>query len=240
MKQEKFNKVKLETEKRRQKMLDKVYQLLDDGVLVHDPNRVEIRSKLSYGVSVEIDVNVIFAGNVILGDGVIIGANCILKDSEIGNNTVIKAFSLIENTRIADNCVIGPYARIRPGSSIGENVQIGNFVEIKNSNISAKSRINHLSFVGDADLADSVTIGAGTITCNHDGVKVNRTEIGKGSYIGSGCQLIAPLKIDSNATVGAGSTITQDIFKDTLTISRAKQVTVEKWKRFKLPKDSEK
>jgi bifunctional UDP-N-acetylglucosamine pyrophosphorylase/glucosamine-1-phosphate N-acetyltransferase len=137
---------------------------------------------------------------------------------------------------IGENCLIGPYGRIRQGVSIEDRVQIGNFVEIKNSNIASKCRINHLSFVGDADLAEQVTIGAGTITCNHDGVGINRTIIEKGAYVGSGCNLVAPLKINTNATIASGSTITKEVSADTLTIARSRQVKIENWKGPKLRK----
>ena len=217
----------------RKALLEKAYQLLDSGVLVHDPNRLDIRGSLICGNNVEIDVNVIIEGEVVLQDGVIIGANCILSNSSIGANSIIKPFSLVEDSVVGRDTFIGPYARLRPGSSIGNNVQIGNFVEVKNSQIDSACRINHLTFIGDSKLYDNVTIGAGTITCNHNGEETQHTVIGENSYVGSGCCLVAPLKINSNSTIGAGSTITKDTQSNKLTIARSRQVEVDQWKKPK-------
>ncbi len=214
----------------RKELLSRAYKLIDDGVLVHDPKRLDIRGDLVYGKDVEMDINVIIEGHVVLEDGVKIGASSVLKDCRIGRGTTINPFSLIEDAIVGDNSFVGPYGRLRPGAKIGDDVQIGNFVEVKNSNISSKCRINHLSFVGDADLAENVTIGAGTITCNHDGIGVNRTSIEKDAYVGSGCNLVAPLKINHSATIASGSTITEDVVSDTLTIARSRQVVIENWK----------
>jgi len=156
----------------------------------------------------------------------LIGANCILEDSVIGASSKIKPFSLIEGATIGSNTFIGPYGRIRPGTILEDFVQIGNFVEIKNSVIKSNSRINHLSFIGDSDLGRRVTIGAGTITCNHNGIKINRTRVGENAYIGSGCNLIAPIEIGSNATIAAGSTLDKDAPCDHLTIARARQKSI--------------
>ena len=216
--------------------LQKVLELIAAGVSVENPEQLHIRGMISCGENVKFDSNVIIEGNVKLEDGVLVGANSILKDCTIGKGTTINPFSLVEGAVIGENCLIGPYGRIRQGVSIEDCVQIGNFVEIKNSNIASKCRINHLSFVGDADLAEQVTIGAGTITCNHDGVSINRTIIEQGVYVGSGCNLVAPLKINTNATIASGSTITEEAAADTLTIARSRQVKIENWKGPKLRK----
>lgn len=216
--------------------LRKVLELIAAGVSVENPDQLHIRGMISCGENVKFDSNVIIEGDVKLEDGVLVGANSILKDCIIGKGTTINPFSLVEGAVIGENCLIGPYGRIRQGVSIEDCVQIGNFVEIKNSNIASKCRINHLSFVGDADLAEQVTIGAGTITCNHDGVGINRTIIEQGAYVGSGCNLVAPLKINTNATIASGSTITEEVAADILTIARSRQVKIENWKGPKLRK----
>ena len=210
--------------------MKKAYKLIAAGVVVSDPQRLDIRGTLVCGKGVEIDINVVFEGDVVLEDGVIIGANCILRNCKIGKDTQINPFSLIEEAVVGEQSFVGPYGRLRPGSRVGDNVQIGNFVEIKNANISSKCRINHHSFVGDADLGENVTIGAGTITCNHDGIGINRTTIEDGAYIGSGCNLVAPLKVNANSTIASGSTITEDVAGDTLTIARSRQVEIKNWK----------
>ena len=168
MEQNRFSEVKLIVERRREQLLEKAYHLMAAGVVVYDPHRLDIRGDLSCGKGVEIDINVIFEGVVVLEDGVRVGANSVLRDCKVGKDSVIKPFSLIEDAVVGEQSFVGPYSRIRPGSRVGDQVQIGNFVEVKNANIASNCRINHLSFVGDADLAERVTIGAGTITCNHD------------------------------------------------------------------------
>jgi bifunctional UDP-N-acetylglucosamine pyrophosphorylase/glucosamine-1-phosphate N-acetyltransferase len=207
-----------------------VLELMCNGVDIADPEQIYIRGKLVCGNNVKLDVNVIIEGDVMLGDDVTVGANTILRSCSIGNGTTINPFSLVENAYIGEHCFVGPYGRIRPDVVIGDSVQIGNFVEIKNANIASKCRINHLAFIGDADLAENVTIGAGTITCNHDGIGVNRTTIEDGAYIGSGCNLVAPLKVRANSTVASGSTITEDVAGDSLTIARSRQVNIKNWK----------
>jgi bifunctional UDP-N-acetylglucosamine pyrophosphorylase/glucosamine-1-phosphate N-acetyltransferase len=187
MEQDKIYEVKFLAERERELLLEKVYQLMAKGVVVRDPHRLDIRGELSCGRGVEIDINVVVEGDVVLGDCVKIGANVVLRDCKIGKDTVINPFSLVEGAFVGEQSFVGPYGRVRPGSRVGDQVQIGNFVEVKNANIASHCRINHLSFVGDADLAESVTIGAGTIICNHDGVGINRTLIEEGAYIGSGC-----------------------------------------------------
>jgi len=218
------------SQKERDVLLKKAYKLIASGVVVRDPQRLDIRGTLVCGKGVEIDINVIFEGDVMLEDGVIIGANCILRNCKIGKDTQINPFSLVEEAIIGEKSFVGPYGRLRPGSKVGDNVQIGNFVEIKNANVASRCRINHHSFVGDADLAENVTIGAGTITCNHDGIGINRTTIEEGAYIGSGCNLVAPLKINANSTIASGSTITEEVAGDTLTIARSRQVNIKNWK----------
>ncbi len=217
--------------------VERVYQnrlaqkLLQDGVTLHDPARLDIRGQLITGQDVEIDVGCIFEGVVSLADGVKIGAYCVIKQSSIGANTVIAPFSHIDQASIADGCHIGPYARIRPGTELSAAAHIGNFVEIKNSQIDAGSKVNHLSYVGDTTVGKNVNIGAGVITCNYDGVNKSRTVIGDNAFIGSDAQLIAPVTIGANATIGAGSTISKDAPAGELTVSRGRQVTVPGWKR---------
>lgn len=204
-------------------------ELVIDDIRIVDIDRIDIRGELSCGTNVVIDINVIFEGKVELGNNVIIEPNCIIKDSIIGNSAHIKAFSLVEGSKIGNNTFIGPYARIRRDNHIANYVQIGNFVEIKKSTINDFVRINHLSFIGDADIKKNVTIGAGTITCNHNGVSTNTTIINEGAYVGSGSNLVAPILIGKNSTIGAGSTIVEDTPSDSLTVARKKQKTIKNW-----------
>lgn len=206
-------------------------QLLEAGVTLLDPSRIDIRGKLLCGNNVEIDVNCIFEGTVKLEDNVKINANCIIKDTIIGSGTTILPFSLIEHTEIGKNCHVGPFARIRPGTRLEDNVHIGNYVEIKNSHIQMDSKANHLSYIGDAIVGQKVNIGAGTITCNYDGAYKHQTIIEDNVFIGSDTQLIAPVKVAKGSTIGAGSTITRDTPEEQLTLSRAKQISVSGWKR---------
>ena len=219
------------------KLIDKINLLEEQGVVFLDKDKVEIRGDLICGKDVEIDTNVIFEGNVVIEDKVKIKSNVLISSSYIGSGTIIKPFSIIENTKISKYCMIGPQARLRPDTFIGDNCQIGNFVEIKNSKIGNFCRINHMAFIGDARLEDEVTIGAGTITCNHDGLQINETIIEKGAYIGSNVNLVAPLRISSNSTIGSGSTITKDVPQDKLTLARSKQVTIRNWKGPKSKRD---
>ena len=238
MNQYSISEVKRLAESEREQLLERVYQLMRNGVVVRDPHRLDIRGELICVRGVELDINVIVEGNVVLDEGVKIGANSILIDCKIGRGTIINPFSLVEGAVIGEQSFVGPYGRVRPGSRVGDQVQIGNFVEVKNANIASYCRINHLSFVGDADLAEHVTMGAGTITCNHDGVGINRTTIEEGAYIGSGCELVAPLRVNRNATVASGSTITEDVAGEALTVARARQVTVEGWQGPKSRKET--
>ncbi len=215
--------------KEREKFLDKAYKLIAGGVVVRDPKRLDIRGTLTCGKNVEIDINVIFEGDVVLNDEVSIGANCILKNCTVGKGTRINSFSLVEEAIVGEQSFIGPYGRLRPGTRVGDNVQIGNFVEVKNSKIDSKCRINHLSFIGDSELASRVTVGAGSITCNHDTLNVNRTVIEEGAYVGSGCNLVAPITVGENSVVGSGSTVTENVPPDKLVLARARQVTIANW-----------
>jgi bifunctional UDP-N-acetylglucosamine pyrophosphorylase/glucosamine-1-phosphate N-acetyltransferase len=217
--------------------LERIYQdetagrLLDQGVTLADPSRIDIRGQLICGSDVSIDINCIFEGSVQLGDNVRVGANCILKKTKVQAGTQIAPFSLIEDAEIGKDCRIGPYARIRPGTRLSDKVHIGNFVEIKNSSISTGSKANHLSYIGDSIVGKNVNIGAGTITCNYDGANKHQTIIEDDVFIGSDTQLIAPVTVAKGATIGAGSTITKTAPPESLTLSRAKQMSISNWKR---------
>lgn len=211
--------------------LEQATKLMLNGVTLADPTRVDIRGSLATGRDVFIDVNAVFMGNVELGDRVRIGPNCYLKDCRIGTDTEVHPNCVIDRAEIGPRNSIGPFARIRPESVLHEDVHIGNFVEVKKSEIGAGSKANHLTYLGDATVGRKVNIGAGTITVNYDGVNKWRTEIGDNAFVGSGSMLIAPLKIGPNANTGAGSTITKDAPEGKLTLARARQVTIEGWKR---------
>ncbi len=183
------------------------------------------------GKDVDIDVNVIFEGHVQLGSRVKIGPGVVIRDAEIGDDVEILAYSVIDDVRIGTGCRIGPFARLRPQTVLDEEVHIGNFVEIKKSMVGQGSKINHLSYIGDSEIGSRVNIGAGTITCNYDGVNKFKTIIEDEAFIGSDTQLVAPVKVGSGATIGAGSTITRDAPAGRLTLSRGKQVTIEGWQR---------
>ncbi len=205
--------------------------LTDAGVTVIDPARLDVRGQLICGRDVEIDINCVFEGRVELGDGVRIGPNCVIRNATLGAGTKVAAFSQIEDTVMGEACVIGPYARTRPGTVLGADVHLGNFVEVKNSNIADHSKANHLAYVGDADIGKRVNVGAGTITCNYDGANKFRTIIEDDVFIGSDTQLVAPVRVGRGATLGAGTTLSKDAPAEQLTVSRAKQVSVEGWKR---------
>lgn len=206
-------------------------ELMAGGLTLRDPGRFDLRGKLTAGADCVIDVNAVIEGEVMLGDGVHVGPNCVLRHSRIGDGTVIHAHTVIEHARVGARCQIGPFARLRPDTELGERAKVGNFVETKNAKVGKGSKIPHLSYVGDAELGDEVNVGAGVITCNYDGAAKHRTIIGDGAFIGSDCQLIAPVEVAAGATIGAGSTITRDAPAGKLTVSRAKQVTVEGWQR---------
>ncbi len=208
------------------------HQLLLQGVTLKDPARLDIRGTLSCGRDVEIDVNCLFEGNVRLGDKVKIAANCVIKNAVIDAGTHIAPFTHIDDTQIGENARIGPFARLRPGTILAAHTHVGNFVELKNSQVDLGSKINHLSYVGDATVGKNVNIGAGTITCNYDGANKFRTVIEDDVFIGSDSQLVAPVTIARGATIGAGSTITKDVPADQLTFCRAKeQKSIASWKR---------
>jgi bifunctional UDP-N-acetylglucosamine pyrophosphorylase/glucosamine-1-phosphate N-acetyltransferase len=209
------------------------HHLLAQGVTLADPSRVEIRGKLTCGRDVEIDVGCIFEGEVRLDNHVRVGAYSIIRDSSIASGTHIAPYSLIDQSEVGNHCVIGPYARLRPGTKLHNEVHVGNFVEIKNSEIAAQSKANHLSYIGDSTVGSRVNIGAGTITCNYDGANKFRTIIGDDAFIGSDTQLVAPVTVGKGATIGAGSTITRDTPDGELTLSRSKQVTISGWQRPK-------
>ena len=217
--------------------LERIYQnesakkLLDQGVTLADMSRIDIRGQLDCGRDVEIDINCIFEGHVRLEDGVKVGAHSILKNVKVAAGSTIAPFSLIEAAEIGKNCRIGPYARIRPGTRLADEVHIGNFVEVKNSTIAAGSKANHLSYIGDSVVGKNVNIGAGTITCNYDGANKYQTIIEDDVFVGSDTQLVAPVKVARGSTIGAGSTITKDTPPETLTLSRAKQMSIDGWKR---------
>jgi bifunctional UDP-N-acetylglucosamine pyrophosphorylase / glucosamine-1-phosphate N-acetyltransferase len=207
-------------------------QLLAQGVTLKDDARFDIRGSLECGRDVSIDVNCLFEGEVILGDKVVIGANCVIKNASIAAGTIIAPFTHIDDTSIGENSRIGPFARLRPGTRLAADTHIGNFVELKNAQVDVGSKINHLSYVGDASVGKNVNIGAGTITCNYDGANKFRTVIEDDVFVGSDTQLIAPVTVAKGATIGAGSTISKDVPADTLTLCRAQgQKSIVGWKR---------
>ena len=206
-------------------------RLLAHGVTLADPARIDVRGTLTCGRDVEIDVGCIFEGAVSLGDNVRVGAYTIVRNASIAQGTQIAAYSHIDSSAVGANCHIGPYARLRPGSQLHDDAHVGNFVEIKNSEIGKGSKANHLSYIGDATVGSRVNIGAGTITCNYDGANKFRTIIEDDAFIGSDTQLVAPVRVGKGATIGAGSTITKDTPDGELTLSRSKQITINGWKR---------
>ncbi len=212
--------------------LEKAGQLMQDGVTLRDPARFDLRGEITaLGTDIEIDINVILEGEVSIGNHVKIGANSIIKNAVIADNVEILPNTIIEDARIGASSRIGPYARIRPNTELGEKVNIGNFVEIKKTKVAEGSKINHLSYIGDAQVGSKVNIGAGTITCNYDGVNKFQTVIEDGVFIGSDSQLIAPVTVRKNATIGAGSTITKEAPENQLTLARSRQVSVSSWQR---------
>jgi bifunctional UDP-N-acetylglucosamine pyrophosphorylase/glucosamine-1-phosphate N-acetyltransferase len=205
--------------------------LMQTGVTLADPARIDVRGSLACGRDVAIDVNCVFEGEVALGDGVSVGANCVLRDVKVAAGTRIEPFCHLDGADIGARCRIGPYARLRPGTTLAEEVHIGNFVEVKASQIAARSKANHLAYVGDTTVGRDVNIGAGTITCNYDGANKHRTVIEDDVHIGSDTQLVAPVRVGRGATLGAGTTLTKDAPAGGLTLSRVKQVTIAGWKR---------
>lgn len=219
--------------------LERLYQkkianrLMHSGLTLMDPNRFDLRGELKVGRDVVIDINVIVEGKVTIGNGVMIGSNNYLKNVKIGNNIIVKANCVIEDAVISDNCTIGPFARIRPGSHLASGVRIGNFVEVKNSRLGRNSKANHLSYVGDAVIGKDVNVGAGTITCNYDGVHKYKTVIEDGTFVGSNTSLVAPVKLGKKSVIGAGSVITENAPANKLTLARSRQVTIKDWRRKK-------
>jgi len=218
-----------ELERRHQ--LNIAHALLEKGVTLMDPARIDVRGELICGRDVIIDVGCVFEGKVELADGVKVGANCVLVGATVGAGANIKPFCHIEGAAIGAASQIGPYARLRPGTELGEDVHVGNFVEVKNSTVAAHSKANHLAYIGDATVGSRVNIGAGVITCNYDGANKFRTVIEDEVFVGSDSQLVAPVTIGKGATIGAGTTLTKDAPAGKLTISRPKQITIEGWKR---------
>jgi bifunctional UDP-N-acetylglucosamine pyrophosphorylase/glucosamine-1-phosphate N-acetyltransferase len=222
--------------KRELAQLERQYQkiqaewLLEAGVTLADPARIDVRGELACGRDVAIDVNCVFEGRVSLGDGVRIGPNCVLRNVAVAAGTEILAFSHLEDSEVGARCRLGPYARLRPGSSLAEEVHVGNFVEVKASRIGKGSKANHLTYIGDADIGSGVNVGAGTITCNYDGAAKHRTVIEDDCFIGSDATLVAPLRIARGSYIGAGSTISKDTPAGQLTVARAKQVSIASWK----------
>jgi bifunctional UDP-N-acetylglucosamine pyrophosphorylase/glucosamine-1-phosphate N-acetyltransferase len=222
---------KLEAEAERALQRRLVEDLMEQGVSFADPARVDIRGNLACGENVFIDINAVFEGKVSLGDNTRIEPNNVIRDSEIGSGTVIHPNCHIERAKTGNDCKIGPFSRLRPGAELANRVHIGNFVEVKKSTIADGSKVNHLTYIGDAEVGTGVNVGAGTITCNYDGANKHKTTIGDDVFIGSGVNLIAPVKIGKGATIGAGSTITKPAPENELTLGRAKQVTVKGWSK---------
>ncbi len=206
-------------------------QLMEQGVRLADPARIDVRGELVCGRDVAIDVNCVFEGRVVLEEAVEVGPNCVLRNARIGAGTRLAAFTHIEDAVVGADGRIGPFARLRPGTELGVDVHVGNFVEIKKSKIADHSKANHLAYLGDATIGSRVNVGAGTITCNYDGANKFQTIIEDDAFIGSDTQLVAPVTVGRGATLGAGTTLTKDAPADTLTISRAKQVSIPGWKR---------
>jgi bifunctional UDP-N-acetylglucosamine pyrophosphorylase / glucosamine-1-phosphate N-acetyltransferase len=217
--------------------LERVFQrrqaeaLMRRGVTLGDPARFDLRGRLEAGQDVEIDINCLLEGEVVLGDRVRVGANTVLRNVRVAADTLIREHCVIEDAVIGPDCRIGPFSRIRPESELAAGVHVGNFVEIKKSQVAAGSKINHLSYIGDTQMGAGVNVGAGTITCNYDGANKHRTLIGDRAFIGSNSALVAPLEIGAGATIGAGSTITRDAPAEQLSLTRAKQTSIPDWKR---------
>jgi len=224
------DRVQLAELERRYRM-KKSTELMRSGVQLADPQRIDIRGPVEAGSDVYIDVNVVLEGDNKLGDRVHIGPGCVLKNCQLAAGTRVHPYSVLEGMRTLGACDIGPFARVRPGTELAEGSRVGNFVEVKNSTLGKDSKASHLSYLGDSTIGDRVNIGAGTITCNYDGVNKHRTVIEDDAFIGSDTQLVAPVTVGAGADIGAGSTVTKDAPAGQLTISRARQVTVRGWKR---------
>lgn len=205
--------------------------LMRQGVTLADPARFDLRGELQAGEDVFIDVNVVIEGKVRLGNGVTIGPNCVVRDAELGDGVVVFSHCVIDNAIVGRGGKLGPFARIRPGTSLGEETQVGNFVEVKQSTIKAGSKANHLAYIGDSEVGAGVNIGAGTITCNYDGAAKHKTLIGDDVFIGSNTELVAPVTINDGATIAAGATITKDVEAGALALSKREQKTIKNWRR---------
>ncbi|OZI21300.1 UDP-N-acetylglucosamine diphosphorylase/glucosamine-1-phosphate N-acetyltransferase [Bordetella genomosp. 9] len=206
-------------------------RLLEAGASIADPARFDLRGAMRIGRDVFIDVGCVFEGDIELGDGVRVGPHCVLRDVKVGAGTFVEAYSHLQDATIGQDARIGPYARLRPGTSLADRAHIGNFVEVKNSKVGEDSKANHLAYIGDADVGARVNVGAGAITCNYDGANKHRTVIEDDAFIGSDTQLVAPVRVGQGATLGAGTTLTRDAPAGKLTVSRARQATIEAWQR---------
>ena len=211
--------------------LEQATNLMDKGVGIIDPNRFDLRGELEAGRDSEIDINVVIEGQIKLGNNVTIGANCYLKDTVIADNVHVLPNTMIDNASIGNGCRIGPFARIRPDTKLAEEVHIGNFVELKKTEVAKGSKVNHLSYVGDSIVGAETNIGAGVITCNYDGANKHQTLIGDNVFVGSDVQLIAPVKVDNGATIAAGTTVSKNVAENELAITRTEQKSIPKWKR---------
>ncbi len=208
-------------------------RLMAGGVTLADPDRIDIRGQMSAGQDTCIDVNTVFEGVVEIGDNVNIGPNVVIKNSKIADNVSICANCIIEDSQVSPHCQVGPFARLRPGTFLGAEAKVGNFVEIKKANIGTGSKVNHLSYVGDAEIGEAVNIGAGTITCNYDGVNKHLTRIEDGVFVGSNTALVAPITVGKNATIGAGSTVSQNVQENSLVVTRGEKRSIKNWERPK-------
>ena len=206
-----------------------IHYLMTQGVTFADPARVDVRGTLTCGIDCFIDVNTVFIGDVVLGEGVSVGSSSVIEDSTIGSGTLIESHTVIVGASIADSCLLGPFARIRPGSQFGTGVKIGNFVETKKAELASGAKASHLAYLGDASIGAGANIGAGTVTCNYDGVEKHSTRIGSGAFVGTNSTLVAPLEIGDNAFIAAGSTVTSTVEADSLAVGRARQRTISNW-----------
>lgn len=206
-------------------------KLLEQGVMLRDPARFDLRGQLQCGMDVEIDANVIIEGSVTLGDNVVIGTGCVLKDCEIDDNTLVRPYSVIEGATVGEECTVGPFTRLRPGADLRNDSHVGNFVEVKNARLGEGSKANHLTYLGDAEIGQRTNVGAGVITCNYDGANKFKTVIGNDVFVGSDSQLVAPVTIADGATIGAGTTLTKDVATGELVITRARERKITGWQR---------
>lgn len=206
-------------------------RLMRAGVTIVDPARLDIRGEVDIGRDVSLDVNVILEGKVVIAEGVRVGPNCMIKNAEIGPDSEIHANTVIDQAIVGARCRIGPYARLRPGTTLAEDVHIGNFVEVKNTRVGRGSKANHLTYLGDSRVGKDVNVGAGTITCNYDGAEKHTTVIEDGVFVGSGVELVAPITVHAGATIGAGATVTKDVASGVLSVNRGRQTTIENWTR---------